>query len=118
MAKQNNGPNVPLPPEKRNRHGTEALTIITPLRGTTAILPAGYPLRRATFKQIKGHLLVRVPHHPEILVRRYFADEGLTTLVTEDGVEMSRHMVLLMSNLSARVETALKALAVPGAGEG
>ena len=37
--------------------------------------------------------------------------EGLTTLATEDGVEISRHMVLLTSNLSARVETALKAVA-------
>ncbi len=118
MSKQNNDPNVQLPPKKRNRFWTEALTIIAPFRDTTAVLPAGYPLRRATFKQMKGHLLVRVPHHPEIMVRRYFADEGLTTLVTEDGVEMSRHMVLLMSNLSARVETALKALAAPGTGEG
>ena len=49
----------------------------------------------------------------------YSADhEGLTTLATEDGVEISRHMVLLISNLSARVETALKAVAVPGANEG
>ena len=118
MSKQNNDPKVQSPPEKRNRHWTEGLTIIASIRDTTAILPAGYPLRRATFKQRKEHLLVQAPHHPEILVCRYFADEGLTTLATEDGVEMSRHMVELMSNLSARVETALKALALPGAGEG
>lgn len=118
MSKQNNDPKVQLPPEKRNRHWTEALTIIAPISGTTAVLPAGYPIRRAAFKQVKEHLLVLVPRHPEILVRQYFAHEGLTTLVTEDGVEMSRCMVLLISNLSARVETALKALAAPGAGEG
>ena len=118
MSKQNNDPKIPSQPEKRNRRWTEALTIIASTRDTVAVLPAGYPLRRATFKQRKGHLLVRAAHHPEILIRRYFADEKLTTLSTEDGVEMSRHMVLLMSNLSARVETALRALAITGAGEG
>ncbi len=87
MSKQNNGPKVPSQPEKRNHRWTEALTIIAPIRDKAAVLPAGYPLRRATFKQMKGHLLVRAPHHPEFQVRRFFADEKLTTLATEDGVK-------------------------------
>lgn len=90
------------------------LTVIAPTRGTTAILPAEYPLRRATFIQRKEHLLVQAPGFPEIMIPRFFAGGGQTTLATEDGVEISRHMVLLMSNLSSRVEKALSAMAVPG----
>lgn len=86
------------------------LTVIAPRNGTVAILPAEYPLRRASFAQRKGHLFVTVPGSPEIMVPRFFAGGGQTTLMTEDGVEISRHMVLLMLNLSARVQTALDAI--------
>lgn len=91
----------------------DIVTILAPHRDTAAILPAGYPLRRSTFTRLGRHLVVKAPRSPEVVVARFFDDGGQTTLVTEDGVELSRHMVLLMSNLSARVEKALGALAAP-----
>lgn len=91
------------------------LTIIAPTHGTTAVLPARYPLRRATYSRKKEHLYVQVDGFPEIAVPRFFSEDGQTMLATEDGVEISRHMVLLMSNLSSRVEKALNAMSVPAA---
>ena len=92
-------------------YGQDIVTILAPHRDKTAILPAGYPLRRSTFTRLGGHLVVKAPRSPEVVVARFFGDGGQTTLATEDGVELSRHMVLLMSNLSTRVEKALDALA-------
>lgn len=94
-------------------HWQDIVTILAPHRDKTAILPAGYPLRRSTFTRLGRHLIVKAPRFPEVVVARFFGDGGQTTLATEDGVELSRHMILLMSNLSARVEKALGALAAP-----
>ncbi len=94
-------------------HWQDIVTILAPHRGKTAILPAGYPLRRSTFTRLGGHLVVKAHRSPEVVVARFFDDGGQTTLATEDGVELSRHMILLMSNLSARVEKALGALSAP-----
>ena len=94
-------------------HWQDVVTILAPHRDKTAILPAGYPLRRSTFTRLGGHLVVKAPRSPEVVVARFFGDGGQTTLATEDGVELSRHMILLMSNLSARVKKALGALAAP-----
>ena len=91
----------------------DIVTILAPHRDKTAILPAGYPLRRSTFTRQGRHLVVKAPRFPEVVVARFFGDGGQTTWATEDGIELSRHMVLLMSNLSARVEKALGALAAP-----
>ena len=94
-------------------HWRDVVTILAPHRDKTAILPAGYPLRRSTFTRRGSHLVVKAPRFPEVVVARFFGGGGQTTLMTEDGIELSRHMVLLMSNLSARVEQALGALAAP-----
>ena len=94
-------------------HWQDIVTILAPQRDKTAILPAGYPLRNSTFTRLGGHLVVKAPRSPDVVVARFFGDGGQTTLATEDGVELSRHMILLMSNLSARVEKALGALAAP-----
>ncbi len=94
-------------------HWQDIVTILASHRDKTAILPAGYPLSRSTFTRRGGHLVVKAPGSPEVVVARFFGDGGQTTLATEDGVELSRHVILLMSNLSARVEKALGALAAP-----
>ncbi len=96
--------------ESGGNHWQDVVTILAPHRGKTAILPAGYPLRRSTFTRLGGHLVIKAARSPDVVVARFFGDGGQTTLATEDGVELSRHMVLLMSNLSARVEKALGAL--------
>ena len=94
-------------------HWQDIVTILAPHRGKTAILPAGYPLSRSTFTRLGWHRIVKASRSPEVVGARFFGSGGQTTLATEDGVELSRHMVLLMSNLSARVEKALGALAAP-----
>lgn len=92
----------------------EEVTILAANRDTVAVLPAGYPLRLSSFTRRREHLIVQAPHCPEIAIPRFFSGGGQTALATEDGVEVSRHMVLLMSNLSSRVEQALRAMAGPG----
>lgn len=93
------------------------MTILAaPTRGTAAILPAGFPLRHARFRRLGRHLFAHAPGHPGVVVRDFFAGGVKTTLVTEDGVELSRHMVLLMANLSTRLEKALTELSIPGEG--
>ena len=114
MSKKNNTSEIHAGPPALGFANAAALTVIAPSRGTTAVLPARYPLRLATFTKRKEHLFVEAPGFPEIAIPRFFAGGGQATLATEDGVEISRHMVLLMSNLSARVEKALSAMAVPG----
>ncbi len=114
MSKKNINSNPHFGPPDLGSTSAADLTVIAPSRGGTAILPARYPLRRATFTQRKKHLFVQASGFPEIAIPRFFAGGGQTTLATEDGVEISRHMILLMSNLSARVEKALSAMAVPG----
>ncbi len=94
-------------------HWQDIVTILAPHRDKTAILPAEYPLMRSTFTRLGRHLIVKAPRSPEVVVARFFGDGGQTTLATEDGVELSRHMIVLMSNLSARVEKALGAVAAP-----
>lgn len=96
-----------------SRNWQDIVTILAPHRDRTAVLPAGYPLRLSTFTRLGNHLVVKAPRSPDVVVARFFGDGGQTTLATEDGVELSRHMILLMSNLSARVEKALGALAAP-----
>ncbi len=115
MSKERKKSNPQFGPMDLGTGPVAELTIITPTHGTTAVLPARYPLRRAAFSRKKAHLYVQVDGFPEIAVPRFFSDGGQTTLATEDGVEISRHMVLLMSNLSSRVEKALNAMAVPAA---
>lgn len=61
-------------------------------------------------------MFTHAPGHPGVVVRDFFADGGKTALVTDDGVELSRHMVLLMANLSTRLEKALTKLSIPGRG--
>lgn len=85
--------------------------------GVTAVLPAGFPLRQATFQCRRDYLVVRAAGHAAMVVPRFFQAAGPTTIVTEDGIEVSRHMVLLMLNLSKRVERALGELSRPGLGE-
>ncbi len=114
MLKKTNTSEIHFGPPDLGSTSVADLTVIATSRGATAILPARYPLRRATFTQRKEHLFVQASGFPDIAVPRFFAGGGQTTLVTEDGVEVSRHMVLLMSNLSSRVEKALSAMAVPG----
>ena len=89
----------------------EEVTILASNRGAVAVLPAGYPLRQSSYIRRKGHLIVQAPHCPEIAIPRFFSGGGQTTLVTGDGVEVSRYIVLLMMTLSSRVEQALNALA-------
>jgi hypothetical protein len=85
--------------------------------GAMAVLPAGFPLRQATFRRRMDYLAVQAPGHAAMIVPQFFRTSGPTTIVTEDGVEVSRHMVLLMLNLSERVERVLGELSAPGAGE-
>ncbi len=112
---KNTEPNIPFGPLDLPSNSVGLVTVLAPVRGTTAILPAGYPLRRATFSRKKSHLIVQAHGHPRVMVPHFFTNGGPTTLVTGDGIEMSRHMVMLMSSLSSRVEKALSALAVPAA---
>ncbi len=91
----------------------DLVTVLAPVRGVTAILPAGYPLRWATFSRKKSHLIVQAHGHPRVVVTHFFTNGGQTALVTGDGIKMSRNMVMLVSNLSSRVEKALSALAAP-----
>ena len=102
------------PPRVQDRGRSAALTMIAGADGATAVLPAGYPLRQATFVCRKEHLLVRAQGHPDVFVPRFFAGGGQTTLITGDGMEMSRHMVLLMLNVSERMGRVLSELAMPG----
>ena len=104
----------PFGPKGFNAGSESSLTYMAPTRDAVAHLPAGYPLRKADFIRRKEHLVVQAPDSPEILVPRFFSNGGQATLLTGDGIEVSRHMVLLMSNLSHRVEKALGALAGPG----
>jgi len=106
----------PFGPKIFNCAGAPSVTYLAPIEGAVAHLPAGYPLRKADFIRKNEHLIVRAPQQPEVLVPRFFSGGGPSTLLTGDGIEVSRHMVLLMSNLSHRVEKALSALASP-AGE-
>jgi len=86
------------------------VVIFAPARGSTAVLPAGFPLRAATFIRRGGHLVIRASGHPDAFVPRFFSGGSQTTVATDDGIEISRHMVLLMSSLSQRVATALGSL--------
>lgn len=106
--------NAARPPRTRDRGRPAALVAIAGSHGTTAVFPVGYPLRQATFLCRKDHLLVRAAGHADVVVPRFFGGGGQTTLMTGDGVEMSRHMVLLMLNMSERVGRALNELAMPG----
>ena len=103
----------PFGPKSLNSEAASSITYLAPTRDMVAHLPAGYPLRKADFIRRKEHLLVYAPNAPEILVPRFFTNGGQATVRTGDGVEVSRHMVLLMSNLSHRVEKALNVLAKP-----
>ena len=60
---------------------------------------------------------MRAQGHPDVFVPRFFAGGGQTTLTTGDGMEMSRHMVLLMLNVSERMGRVLSELAMPGGRE-
>lgn len=102
------GNNIPRPGWSDLPSG---VTVLAPKLDKVAVLPEGYPLRRSSFTRRGEHLIVQGPESPEIVVPRFFSGGNQTTLATEDGVELSRHMVLLMSNLSFRVEQALSALA-------
>jgi hypothetical protein len=113
MSKKNNASNLQFCPMDLGSRNAAALTIIAPTHGTTAVLPARYPLRRAAYSRKKAHLYVQADGFPEIAVPRFFSDCGQTTLATEDGTEISRHMIFLILNLSSRVEKALNAMAVP-----
>ncbi len=92
------------------------VSILAPNHDKVAVLPSGYPLRRSSFTRRGMHLIVQGPNCPEIVVAKFFGGGNQTTLATGDGIEVSRQMVLLMSNLSSRVKEALSALAV-SAGE-
>lgn len=119
MLQMKPNPFIQSDPEDRQFRWNEwrdDVSILAQCRGYVAFLPTGYPLRRSTFTRRGAHLIVQGPECPEIVVSRFFNGGGQTTLATVDGVKVSRHMILLMSNLSTRVEKALSALAVP-AGE-
>jgi len=90
------------------------VTILAPSRGTTAILPEGYPLGGATFIRKGAHLVVEAGLFPKAIVPRFFDGGGQTKIAAENGIEISRHLILLMANLSSRVTFALNALAAPG----
>lgn len=101
------------PPIDRNSSPDAALVRIAPTEGTTATFPCCYPLRQASFIRRRSHLAAIAAGHPEFVVPWFFAGGAVTTLVTRDGMEMSRHMVLLMLNMSERMERVLSQLAVP-----
>lgn len=102
------------PPRGGDSRPAASLARIAPVEGTIAVLPAGYPLRQASFVRHGVHLRVRAPGHPDVYVPRFFGTGAQTTLITRDGFEMSRHMVLLMLNVSERVGRVLSELAMPG----
>ena len=110
---KNTEPKIHFGPLDVPSHAVGSVTVLAPVRGDTAILPAGYPLRRAKFSRWKSHLIVQAPGHPRVVVPHFFTNATQTTLVTGDGIEVSRHMVMLLSSLSSRVEKALSALAIP-----
>ena len=110
---ENTEPNIHFGPLDLPSHSVGLVTVLAPVRGHTALLPAGYPLRRAAFSRMKSHLIVQAHGHPPVVVPHFFTNAAPTTLLTGDGIEMSRHMVMLMSSLSSRVEKAPSALAVP-----
>ena len=113
MSKADNKTTEPFGPKGFNGGTASPLTYLAPTQGTVAHLPAGYPLRKADFLRRKEHLVVQAPGRPEVLVPRFFSTGGQAVLLTGDGIEVSRHMVLLMSNLSNRVEKALSVVAEP-----
>lgn len=115
MSMRTNDAQCPTPVRDSGRDA--ALTVLAPVDGTAAVLPAGFPLREAAFIRHRDHLLVRAAGRPDVIVPRFFGDAGQTTLVTRNGVEMSRHMVLLMLNVSKRVERVLSELAMPAGRE-
>ncbi|MDA0305033.1 MAG: hypothetical protein O3B76_01930 [Proteobacteria bacterium] len=94
----------PFGPKIFNCAGAPSVTYLAPIEGAVAHLPAGYPLRKADFIRKNEHLIIQASEQSEVLVPRFFSG---------GGVEVSRHMVLLMSNLSHRVEKALGVLANP-----
>ncbi len=102
------------PPIDSDAGPAAPLARIAPTIDTAAVFPAGYPLRQASFARRRDHLFVTAAGQPEFIVPWFFAGGGQTTLVTRDGMEMSRHMVLLMLNISDRMGRVLDELAVPG----
>ena len=112
---KNTDTHIHLGPLDLPSHSVDLVTVLAPVRGFTAFLPAGYPLRRATFSRKKSHLIVQAHGHPRVVVPHFFTNAAQTTLVTGDGIEVSRHMVMLMSNLSSRGEKALSPPAIPAA---
>lgn len=89
----------------------DVVTILAASRDKTAVLPSGYPLRIASFTRKGAHLVVEAELFPKVVVPRFFEGGGQTRVANEDGVEISRHLVLLMTNLSSRVTLALNGLA-------
>ncbi len=115
MSKERKKPIPQFGPMDLGTGPVAELTILAPTHGTTAVLPARYPLRRATYSRKKEHLCIQADGFPEIAVPRFFSDCGQTALATEGGTKISRHLVLLILKLSSRVEKALNAMAVPTA---
>lgn len=113
MSKKQNQLPVPYALMDLGAGHITALTFIAPTQGKTAYLPAGYPLKRASFTRKKAHLVIQAPESPEILVPQFFSCGEQATIATEDGVEISRHIVLLMSNLSYRIDKVLSAMVSP-----
>lgn len=101
------------PPIDRIPEPDAALVRIAPIVDTAAMFPCCYPLRQASFIRRRRHLAAIADGQPEIVVPWFFAGNAVTTLVTHDGMEMSRHMVLLMLNMSERMERVLSELVVP-----
>jgi len=99
---KNTDTNIHLGPLDLPSHSVDLVTVLAPVRGITAIPPAGYPLRRATFSRKKSHQIVQTHGHPRVVVPHFFTNGGQTTLPTGDGIDVSRQMVMLMSNLSFR----------------
>ena len=89
------------------------VSILAPNHENVVILPLGYPLKRSSFNRRVMHLIVQGPNCREIVVTKFFNGGGQATLLTEDGAEVSRHMELVMANLSSGIEEALITLSVP-----
>ncbi len=89
----------------------DIVTILAVTRGKTAFLPAGYPLRSAIFDRKGAHLVIEAEFFPKVIVPRFFNGGGQTKIAVENGTEISRHLILLMTNLSSRVALALNAMA-------
>lgn len=113
MSIPNDGSGFPSALPAQQPVGAGSVTILVVSWGGIAVLPAGYPLAKARFRRLCGHLSVTAPGFPAAVVPRFFSHPTQTTLMTEDGAQLSRHMVLLMANLSSRVERALGGLAMP-----